>query len=121
MSTPSSRHPTSPCSDCPYRTDTPVKKWHRSEFIRTLDADRLPFGDDFACHGHVKLPERERGWCAGWALDQKRRGVPSMRLRMRLIAEPGAGEAFGALSAEGVTLYPTVAAMCRANGVRGRR
>lgn len=109
-----------PCRSCPYRRDVPVGTWHRAEFENLLaqDADGLG-GHLFGCHATRKLPEQDV--CAGWLLDQRRRGVPSIQLRLALV---GSHEARALLQVAspppGVELYPSIAAMCRANGVRAR-
>lgn len=120
-------HMTRPCENCPYRMDAPRRLWHRSEFERLLNAEQRELGSTYACHKQGDRPKAQRGFCAGWALDQKRRGIPSIAFRLILNSEPDARAAFEALSADGLELFPSVEAMCRANGVipshtvRGRR
>lgn len=112
-----------PCACCPYRKDAPLRHWDRSEFVRLLAADADPVnGAVYGCHNHAKVAPAERGVCVGWLIDQRERGVPSIKLRLKL--------AFGGADAtaqfnearppEGVELYPSIKAMCRANGVRPR-
>lgn len=112
------KHPVKPCADCPYRLDAPAFKWHRSEFRKVLAAERSYFGAVFACHQHKERAPDDRGVCAGWATDQKRRGLPSIALRVALIRDTELQEAFERLDPTAVGLYPDVFAMCRANGVR---
>lgn len=118
-------HMTTPCENCPYRMDAPRRHWHRSEFENVLasEADMAAggFGTTFGCHKQIDLPQNERGFCAGWALDQQARGVPSIAFRLLLTTDPSASKAFRRLSAAGLTMFKTVAAMCRANGVRSPR
>lgn len=76
-------HPKTPCENCPYRVDAPRRLWHRSEFERLLAYEGDQFGGLYNCHKHVALPPDARGFCAGWLLDQKRRGIPSVRLRLQ--------------------------------------
>jgi hypothetical protein len=115
-------HPPRPCENCPYRKDAPTRLWHRSEFEGVLDADADTFGGKvFNCHKHAALTPDQRGFCAGWLLDQKRRGLPSIQLRLILIQEPEAVAALDAVNADGLEMYSTVKGMCRANGVRPRR
>jgi hypothetical protein len=110
-----------PCKTCPYRKDVPPKTWHRSEFENLLAQDRNEFGGAvFQCHQDRPKPAEERGFCIGWLLDQRARGLRSIQLRLHLIK---GGEAAGkqiqeAHAPAGVKLYPSIAAMCRANGVR---
>jgi len=71
----------------------------------------------FQCHQDRKKPADRRGMCLGWVSDQKRRGVPSMQLRLHLICNPEATAQFKALDPDAVELYPSVVEMCIANGV----
>lgn len=112
-----------PCASCPYRTDAPLKLWHRSEFEGLLanDGNELR-GATYGCHEFRKQPREEHRPCIGWLLDQRRRGYPSIQLRLMMIKKPAAGEcATEARLPEGVTLYPSIKTMCRANGVRAPR
>jgi len=111
---------TMPCENCPYRKDAPLRLWDAAEFRGVLDAERSQFGKVYACHKQKALPPEERGFCAGWLLDQKRRGLPSIALRLKL-SHDKTGEAAAALKAVnsgGHKMFRTVQAMCRANGVR---
>jgi hypothetical protein len=111
-----------PCLSCPYRKDAPLRLWHRSEFESLLAHDADPIrGAMFHCHGEVKKPTVERAMCVGWLLDQKKRGTPSIRLRLRLMTNEEAREAFDRVASGGAELYPTIKTMCRANGVRKTR
>lgn len=111
-----------PCSSCPYRKDAPLRLWHRSEFENLLAQDADPVnGNMFACHGEAKKDPRKRALCAGWLLDQKKRNVPSIQLRIRLITNCATLAAFERVSSGGTELYSTIKAMCRANGVRRTR
>lgn len=106
-----------PCGSCPYRVDVPVGTWHREEFENLLanDADELS-GGVFGCHRFRLRPEKAEV-CAGWFLDQKRRGFPSIQLRlmlMRLAEQP-------VVTDGGHELYGTMKKMCLANGVRRAR
>lgn len=111
------KHPRSPCSDCPYRKDSELKKWHPSEFEGVLRSEEMPLGSVFACHKHAALPEQERGMCAGWLLDQKKRGLPSIALRLMLMNQPEAVEALKKVKRKGLELFESVEEMCEANGV----
>lgn len=106
-----------PCGSCPYRVDVPVRTWHREEFENLLanDADELN-GNVFGCH-RFRMRPKEAEICAGWYLDQKRCGFPSIQLRlvlMRVTEQP-------AVSDGGHELYYTLKKMCLANGVRRAR
>lgn len=106
-----------PCDNCPYRLDAPRRHWHRSEFEAVLASERDVMGKIFNCHKQADLPPTERGFCAGWLLDQKRRGVPSIALRLELSMKRDAMAAFRAVTARGLRLFRSVYTMSRANGV----
>lgn len=109
-----------PCENCPYRLDAPRRYWDRSEFEGVLAAESAQFGKIFSCHKHAGLPEPERGMCAGWLLDQKKRGVPSIVLRLALSMDGSSMRAFEAVSARGLRLFRSIYTMCRANGVEAQ-
>jgi hypothetical protein len=111
-------HMTTPCENCPYRRDALRRLWHRSEFEGLLDAETAPLGRTYACHKQASLSAAERGFCAGWLLDQKRRGLPSIALRLVLLRDPTAVVALDAVNDGGHPMFRTIRAMCRANGVR---
>lgn len=111
---------TTPCENCPYRMDAPRRLWARAEFQDLLAAEQSELGKVYACHKQASLPRNKRGFCAGWLLDQKRRNLPSIALRLALIRDPEAVAALDAVNADGLKMFPTVKAMCRANGVRQR-
>lgn len=115
------KHPMSPCSTCPYRKDAPRGYWSDEEFRDLLAREATPMGTLYACHGFAKKTHADRGLCAGWLLDQKRRNVPSIRLRMLLLSDPAAVRAIEEVTDGGVKLFASVEAMCRANGVRSAR
>lgn len=106
-----------PCGSCPYRTDVPVGTWHRSEFENLLANDRSEMGGNvFGCHRFRLRPE-EADVCAGWYLDQQRRGYPSIRLRLLLTTI----DDMPTVTDGGHPLYRTMQAMCLANEVRRAR
>lgn len=110
------KNPTSPCAKCPYRRDAPIGKWHRDHYQSVLDADANPLsGVVFMCHGHIKLPPEERGYCAGWLNDQKERGAPSIALRLRLGRDDETAAAFAAVSDGGHEVYESAKRMAEVN------
>jgi ribosomal protein L37E len=112
------KHPTTPCSSCPYRKDVKTHHWDRKEFEGVLQAETTEFGGIYACHKMKDIPNDQRGFCAGWLLDQKKRDLPSIRLRIALAQNPENTAALNAVHDGGHPLYTTVKQMCRANGVR---
>ena len=116
-----SKNPTRPCADCPYRKDATAGHWHPEEFEKVRRAQEgereggmAAMTGAFACHKHAKLPASDRGWCAGWALQQRADGVPSLSLRL-MLTKPDTLAAFQALDGAGLDLYPSVNAMLKAN------
>ena len=107
-----------PCKSCPYRMDSPLLLWHRSEFQNLLANDADPLrGGQFACHQHRERDPGERSYCVGWLLDQRRRYEPSIQHRLSLREAPALRQAMGEISDGGHELYPSIEEMCAANGV----
>lgn len=113
-------HQVVPCDNCPYRKDSPRRHWSAQEFRDLMAAEEAPFGSLYACHKEIEIPISERGFCAGWLLDQKKRNLPSIRLRLILLQDPSAVLAHQNVSDGGHEMFASVKAMCRANGVRRR-
>lgn len=109
----------SPCASCPYRTDAPLKMWHREEFENLLaqDADEQN-GRIFGCHKYRNRPAEEQHFCAGWMLDQRKRRFPSIMLRLVFMRMGVTDEMLDEFNDGGHKLYESVKAMCLANGVR---
>ena len=106
----------SPCKSCPYRKDSPLALWDRYEFENLLKHDADPMqGAVFGCHATRHRPREEQGPCAGWLLDQKRRGTPSIQLRLRLMRNEEAGHCYENVSEGGLELYETLQEMCEVN------
>jgi hypothetical protein len=105
----------SPCSSCPYRTDAQPAKWAREEFdnLQAQDADPLN-GGVFGCHATIKHDPPSN--CAGWLLDQQRRGLPSIQLRLALIRNPEARDCLDKVSDGGHELYESIEDMVAAQG-----
>lgn len=114
-------HMLTPCENCPYRLDAPRRLWDRKEFEHLLAMEDDPIGTTYSCHKQGDLAKDARGFCAGWALDQRERGVPSIALRIFLLQDPDSRRAFEAITDGDQARFPTVKAMCAANGVRRRR
>lgn len=111
-------HQTRPCENCPYRKDAPRMHWDRSEFKHLLETEESQLGSLYACHKLGKVDVKQRGVCAGWLLDQKKRGLPSIRLRILLTQDPDVVRAYDEVSDGGHEMFVSVTSMCRANGVR---
>jgi hypothetical protein len=69
---------TQPCNNCPYRTDAPLKLWHKTEYIKLLDFEKDPIGTIYGCH-------KDNGSiCVGWLIKQYENNFPSIALRLSL-------------------------------------
>lgn len=68
----------SPCPDCPYRKDAPLRKWHIAEFINLSDEDKKQFGKVFGCH------KKDEHICVGYLMNQDERRFPNLNLRILL-------------------------------------
>lgn len=110
----STRHPKRPCASCPYRLDAERGAWHPQHYQSVLDGEISPMGTVFGCHEHGNLPPSERGFCAGWLLDQKNRDVPSLALRLMLHGDKEALDAFHEVASD-VPMFPSAAVMATVN------
>ncbi len=104
-----------PCAACPYRRDTPTGVWSPEEYERLLANDGHDMGATYGCHLNSARPESEGEPCAGWLADQKRRGVPSIRLRMVLMTTPDAATLYEKIDDKDPSLYGSIEEMVRAN------
>ncbi len=104
-----------PCASCPYRRDAPRGMWHPEEFTGVLVNDRNPVGAVFGCHEFNKRPAEEHRPCAGWLLDQKRRNVPNLRLRLMLGNSDEAAQCFNEANEDGVDLFDSIKEMIDEN------
>jgi hypothetical protein len=69
---------TEPCTTCPYRKDAPLQLWSIYEFKKLLKHDKDFFGAIYGCH------KKDGHTCVGWLIDQEKRGLPSLALRIDL-------------------------------------
>lgn len=67
-----------PCSNCPYRKDAPLKHWDKAEFADLLSKDKDMMGASYGCH------KNDGTLCTGFVINQDKRGMPSIRLRIEL-------------------------------------
>lgn len=99
---------TSPCNNCPYRTDAPLQLWHKSEYIKLLQYDSDYMGTFYGCHkdnGNV---------CVGWLMKQDEKSFPSIALRIALIKHNVRRTYLDSLYSP-VKLYKDVKDMIKAN------
>ena len=98
-----------PCACCPYRKDAPLGKWHASHFLELAANDAEQFGPVYACHCRDGNP------CVGWVLDQRRRGLPCITLRLKMAEEPRLADLVKEATDGGHEMFPSIAAMNLAN------
>jgi Family of unknown function (DUF6283) len=111
-----------PCAKCPYRKDAPLELWSPEEFQNVLEQDKAMVGHVFGCHKHIKrkLAGEATPLCAGWVLDQLKRDLPSIALRLLIAKSDNPQQSFDQLqsvSSDGLDMYETIEDMCAANGV----
>lgn len=109
-----------PCASCPYRKDAPLALWDIAEFRNLKAHDSELMGNMFDCHGETQKPMGERKPCVGWLLDQKRRFIPNIQLRIRLRLIPAALAQFERINEDGLELYRSIDEMIEANYPGGR-
>lgn len=99
------------CGTCPYRRSTPLGVWDRAEYDNLCEQDRREFGGSvFGCH------LKDGTDCRGWLADQKRRGSPSISLRIQLMTNHnGIGDLVRDLDDNDPDFYDSLAEMCQAN------
>lgn len=110
-----SKQLTKPCETCPYRRDVPAAFWSEVEFQKVLAGEASFFGAVFACHKQIALDDGRQALCAGFVLDQKKRGVPSIALRV-MLRKPDVAEMFDKVEPpDGVEMFDDAIEMCRVN------
>lgn len=97
-----------PCKDCPYRTDAPLKKWDKAEYEGLIKNEENVFSPMYLCH------KKNGTGCKGWLMDQYRRNLPNMVLRMALIKNKPPLNYFEKLRSP-VKLYANITEMVNAN------
>jgi hypothetical protein len=106
-----------PCESCPYRKDAQLELWHPSEFENLLEHNKNEIqGNLFACHGTKN--KEQRSVCAGWLIDQRKRGLPSIQLRLSLMRNEEAQELLKKVNDGGHELYDSIEEMCAMNRVK---
>ena len=104
-----------PCKSCPYRRDVRLGFWQGIEFKDLLAHDSNQFGNMFGCHEGNKKPVEDRDFCAGWVLDQKRRGIPNLQFRLAVIQDSKVGTMLNEITDGGHELYDSIREMAEAN------
>jgi hypothetical protein len=97
-----------PCNNCPYRKDAPVKHWHKSEFERLSQNDSQQFAPVYGCH------KKNNSVCVGWLMNQDERGLPSIPLRLQLMKQKITRKFLDGLHCESER-FETIEEMVKAN------
>lgn len=97
-----------PCSNCPYRTDAPLKLWHKSEYEKLLSAENSMMGTVYNCH------KNNGSICIGWLMKQDEQRFPSIALRILLSRSNISRDYLDGLHSP-APLYKNVKAMIKAN------
>ena len=103
-----------PCDNCPWRVDAPRGYWdpqHFTDIWRNCQDDGL---NVMLCHKSNALPPAERGSvpCQGWI-----RVMGSAAIGVRILLMNGNATIEEVEDRAGPTLFPTFAAMMRANKI----
>lgn len=98
----------SPCNNCPYRCDAPLRHWDVIEFINLIKSEADYFGTTFGCH------KNDGNICIGWLMYQVDNDFPSIALRMVLLTHKITREYLESLQCSS-DRYKTVLEMCIAN------
>lgn len=101
-------HCTQPCGNCPYRTDAPLKHWHKEEFRKVVESEADYMGSTFLCH------KQNGSMCIGWLMKQDERNLPSLMLRISLSKHNVTREYLDSLHTP-KPLYKTTEDMIKAN------
>lgn len=111
-----------PCGNCPFRKEAPIAHWDPREYLRLERIERLegnPGQGGFACHKDRTKPYADREMCIGWLLDQKRKGMPAIALRVILIDNPEAISQYEECEPDG-EMYSSVSELVRTNLARDK-
>lgn len=105
-----------PCGNCPFRKEAPLAYWHPTMYEMLERMERAE-GDPahsslFACHKDRGIPKPEL--CVGWLLDQRRKHVPSLALRLNLIRSEEATDQFMEAEPDG-EMHASVSELVLAN------
>lgn len=98
----------SPCKDCPYRKDAPLKLWQKFEFVKLMKDDKEQFARIYYCH------KNNGNVCVGYLMNQDKRRLPNLNLRMILSKYNITTKQLDALKCK-VPMYDTIEEMCEKN------
>lgn len=99
---------TSPCANCPYRKDAPLRLWAIEEYRTLLEQDKEQFGKLYSCH------KKNGTVCKGWLINQDIRNHPNLMLRISFIKNKITRKYLDKLKSV-KPMFNTVEDMCFAN------
>lgn len=99
---------TSPCNNCPYRTDAPLQLWHKEEYEKLLKYESDAMGTIYNCH------KNNGNVCVGWLIKQDENNFPSIYLRIALGQKGITRDYLDSLNSP-APLYENVEVMIKAN------
>lgn len=124
MSTSHHEKRTAPCSSCPFLRSAPLAYWHPDEYTKLFRMEMLEKEPSstavFSCHKERSLPASTRRLCAGWMIDQKRKNIPSLALRLLVRRNAAVAEQLRTAAAESGAVYGSVGELVQANADRDR-
>lgn len=97
-----------PCGSCPYRKDAKEAHWHKIEFEKLLKTDKDYIGKTYKCH------KNDGSCCRGWLMNQDKRNLPSIALRLALSKEGITREYLDKLNCQS-EMFDTIEEMAIAN------
>lgn len=98
----------SPCGNCPYRMDAPLRHWNIEEFKDLLANEDTQFGTVYGCH------KKDNSVCIGWLMNQDENRFPSIALRMTLSKNGITRDYLDKLTCKSQR-FKSVESMCKAN------
>lgn len=99
---------TTPCNNCPYRKDAPLRLWDKKEFEQLLKSEAELLGKVYGCH------KNNGTVCKGWLINQDKRRFPSVMLRLYMIKAKVDRSYLDKLDSN-VELFDTLEEMCYTN------
>lgn len=104
-----------PCSDCPWRVDAPREHWDPQHFVDIWSSCQDDGTAVMLCHKATALPEPERSGlvCQGWV-----RVMGGEAIGVRLALLRGTVTVDELNDTAGPKLFPSFAAMLKANGIK---
>jgi hypothetical protein len=112
-----------PCGNCPFLKSAKLAYWAPTEYLklkRVGATETMAMGGrSFMCHKDKALPDEDKGLCVGWLIYQKRRGIPSIALRVKLMTDNEACDQYNEADTD-EELYDSIDELVQINLLRDR-